>query len=265
MRRGGLFLGVFVILLGLAFLARNLGFVDGSIWRLFWPGIIVLLGLWFLLAPRTHSEPLKTQQVSIPLAGASEAHFTFNYGAGQLRILPSSNPDELIGGSFAGGMESEMRMEGSKALLTLRTPSDVVFTGPWPSGQKGFEWNVGINKNIPTRLHLHTGANETVVDLRDTLTREIVLETGASRSEVTLPASAGMTDVKVISGVAAVILHVPQGVAASIQMESGLSGVHVDTSRFIQSGEHYESPDYATAVNRVNIRVESGLGNIEIN
>ena len=264
MRRGGLFFGVVVILLGLVLLAINLGMVSDVAWRLFWPAVIILLGLWFLVVPRFKTGEVKSEQVSFPLAGASEAEFTFKYGAGQLRISASSNPDELIGGSFTGGMESDMRMEGSKALVTLRTPSDSLFEGPWSSNQKGFEWNVGITKRIPLRINLPTGANESLIDLRDTLTNDIHLETGASRTEITLPAAAGMTKVSIDSGVAAVFLHVPQGVAASIQDESGLSGIKIDTHRFIQSGKHYESPDYATAINRVSIRISTGLGSVEI-
>lgn len=265
MKRGGLFLGVVVIMLGLILLALNLGIVSQTIWRLFWPAVIILLGLWFLVTPRVKEGQLKAEQVSLPLAGAAEARLIFNYGAGQLRISSSGNPDELIGGTFTGGMESDMQMEGNIAVVTLRTPSDVVFSGPWPTGQKGFEWNVGINKNIPTQLQLHTGANESIVDLHDVLVRDLILETGASRTEITLPASAGMTRVNVKSGVAAVVLHVPQGVAASIDVESGLSGINVDTARFIQNDKHYESSDYATAANRVYIHVESGLGSVEIN
>lgn len=265
MRRGGLFFGIVVILLGAVLLAINLGIVSNVAWNLFWPALIILLGLWFLVVPKVKTRQLKTEQISFPLAGATEADFTFKYGAGQLRISASSNPDELIGGSFAGGVESDMRMEGTRALVTLRTPSDTMFEGPWPSEQKGFEWNVGINRNIPLKLNLHTGANESLVDLRDTLAKEIHLDTGASRTEMTLPAAAGMTSVSIGSGVAAVVMHVPQGVAASIDDESGLSGIKIDTSRFIQTGKHYESADFATAANRVTIRVSTGLGSVEIN
>ena len=60
-------------------------------------------------------------------------------------------------------------------------------------------------------------------------------------------------------------LHVPQGVAASISESSGLSGIKVDTSRFMQNGHTYQSADFSTAANKVEIYYEGGVGSVEIN
>ena len=59
-------------------------------------------------------------------------------------------------------------------------------------------------------------------------------------------------------------LRVPQGVAASIQVRSALAGIHVDRSRFPQSGAGYRSADYDSAANKVEIFVETGVGSVDI-
>ena len=56
----------------------------------------------------------------------------------------------------------------------------------------------------------------------------------------------------------------PQGVAASIEVRSALAGVHVDGTRFPRSGSGYRSPDYDSAANKVEIRVETGVGSLDI-
>jgi hypothetical protein len=66
------------------------------------------------------------------------------------------------------------------------------------------------------------------------------------------------------SGAAAVSLRLPEGVAGRIYIQSGLAGISVDTSRFPQVSGGYETPGYGTAANKADIRIETGVGSIDI-
>ena len=79
-----------------------------------------------------------------------------------------------------------------------------------------------------------------------------------------LPANAGLCTTKIESGAASVVIQVPAGVAGKIYVQSGLSGINIDTSRFMHSGSYYESPDYASATNKVDIRIETGVGSVSV-
>lgn len=267
MRRSGVFFGVFIVLLGAVLLAINLGYVDNRIWNFFWPVLLVLLGVWFITRPRrwANAGTYTAEQASFPVESAAEGEIQVHYGAGRLQISASNNPAELAGGSFVGGVLSDRTMQGSKVVLALRTPSERVWGGPWAAGEQGFEWKLGINPQIPLDLHLHTGANEEILNLSDTHVRSLVLETGASKTDITLPSAAGYTRATVKSGLASMNIMVPMGVAASISVNAGLSGIKVNESRFPHVGERYESPDYASASNKAEIFVESGLGSVDIN
>jgi hypothetical protein len=94
--------------------------------------------------------------------------------------------------------------------------------------------------------------------------QEIRLKTGASSTEMTLPARAGQIKVKVSSGAASVVLRIPDGVAARIAVESGLAGITIDQNRFPRIGGGYQSADYDRAENSVDIHVETGVGAVEI-
>lgn len=96
------------------------------------------------------------------------------------------------------------------------------------------------------------------------MVRKLILETGASSSNVVLPAKSGFTQVEVRAGVASVVLRVPTGVSGRIHVKSGLVGLKIDNNRFPVKGSIYESPDYDIAENRVEIMVEAGVGSIEI-
>jgi hypothetical protein len=265
MRRNGLFLGVFVILLGLVLLAINLGYVTARVWNFFWPAVLILLGAWFLWRPKLRQgTPLPVEHASFPLGSADEAAISIHHGAGKLNLHASSQPGELAGGTFAGGVQANQSMQGSKAVLEVRNPTMHIYGDSWVGNGRGFEWNVGINSTVPMDLELHTGANELLLDLTETQIRNLLLETGASRSVITLPKSAGFTRATFKSGLAETVITVPEGVAALIDVKSGLSGIKVNEQRFPRVGEVYQSADYQTSANRVEIHVETGLGSVTI-
>lgn len=265
MKRTNLFWGLAVLLLGVLLLVSNLGILNFNAWSLFFPMLIVLLGLWFLLGPVMGKKSMDTVQTTIPLESTTEAEIAFHHGAGRLEVNSSARAGELVNGWFTGGVTSEIHRNGGYTDLTLKTPADVPFEGPWPSTDHGFEWIVGLSPEIPLKLEFKTGASESIFDLSQLKVKEVTVETGASSTEITMPANAGATRAEVKSGVASVKIHIPAGVAASINVKSGLSGINVDTNRFMKVGEGYVSSDYASALNKIDLFVECGVGSIEIN
>jgi hypothetical protein len=264
MKRSALFFGSILVLLGVMLLAINMGFVDQTIWRFFWPLVLVLLGVWFLLGPYLWKGNLEVVERSIPMMGDTEAQITLDYGAGRLNVGPSAKPQELLGGTFTGGITEELHRNGGVTSLKINPPTDTMNPGTWVYGRQGINWDVNLTKDIPLKLHFHTGACEAKLNLTDLKVVELSIETGASSTEVNLPQAAGYTRVLVKSGAAEVKLHIPQGVAAMIRETSGLSGIQVDTSRFIQNGHTYQSADYDAAVNKVEISYEGGVGSVNI-
>jgi hypothetical protein len=69
----------------------------------------------------------------------------------------------------------------------------------------------------------------------------------------------------VSSGAASVNIRIPQGVAARIRWRGGLSSINVDPSRFPRFGDTYQSPDYDSAANKVDLDVEMGVGSVTVN
>jgi hypothetical protein len=57
---------------------------------------------------------------------------------------------------------------------------------------------------------------------------------------------------------------VPPGVAARIRGSMGVGTLSVDQSRFPRRDGGYESADFETAVNRVELDVEGGVGSVEV-
>jgi hypothetical protein len=113
-------------------------------------------------------------------------------------------------------------------------------------------------------LKLETGASESILDLSELLVTELNLQSGASSTELTLPAGAVYTRAKISGGAASFKVRVPSGVAARIQYSGGIASLDVDELRFPRSGDGFQSPDFATAKNKVELNIEVGAASVEV-
>jgi len=267
MRTNRIFWAILLVGLGFLFLANNLGLMSINVWSLFWPAFIILLGIWFLLGPALGSNEMVLEEGSIDLAGAEGASVRIKHGAGRLTVNSSAESGTLASGTFATGLNARVKRDGNQLDVVMQpnTPAfpDVLFPWNWAAG-KGLEWNFGFTKEIPLDLVFEFGAVNAYLDLTDLLVKDLRLKTGASATDLTLPSNAGMTHLKIEAGAASVNIHIPDGVGARIEAEAGLASVSVDQNRFPKVNGYYQSARYDEADNKLEIRIETGLGSIEI-
>jgi hypothetical protein len=228
---------------------------------LLWPTFLILLGIWIFLG-QFFRRSTDRKPAAVPLDGAQRARVTFHHGVGRLTIATGADPGNVLQGQFSGGVDVNTRREGETQVTRLSLPDGVIPIWDFVGGS--WDWDVWLNGNIPMSVELETGANETRLDLQDTRVTELRLKSGASSTNVTLPAHAGNTRVDIEAGAASVELRVPDGVAARIRSHSGLSSISVDGVRFPQTGDGYQSTDYETAANRIDIEVKMGVGSVTV-
>lgn len=263
MRGHGVFWALALIVGGSLLLLNNLNIVSVS-WGVIWALFLVTLGIWFLwgalVAPR---RPIDVQDASIPLAGAGRAYVKIEHGAGTLNLAGGAPADRLMAGRFGGGLDYRTAQNGDTLEAKMSISSHGWFLGPW-NWSSGLNWDVQLNDSVPLRLKVETGASQTDLDLTDLKVTELKLSAGASSTTVTLPARAGLTTAKIEAGAAAVKIHVPGGVAARIRAKGGLAAIDIDETRFPRTGDEYVSPDFATAANKVELRIETGVGSVRV-
>jgi hypothetical protein len=267
MRRNRIFWAVILVAAGFLLLFNNLGLFNINLWRLFWPTILIILGVWFLVGTASGTGEFVMEESSVDLGDAKNASITFKYGAGRLTLDASADEGKLVSGTFANGLDSRVKNLDTGLDVVLQPPSqafpDVFFPGNWISG-KGLSWECGLSKEIPLNLVFEIGASDASLDLTDLQVKELVLKTVASSTDIKLPAKAVATHFKVEAGAASLEIRVPEGVAARVDTEAGLASISVDESRFPKQGGIYQSADYETAENKVDIRIETGMASIEI-
>lgn len=226
-------------------------------------------GIWIISGAARGGADLPREQAAIPLEGATEAVLSIRHGAGRLAIGAGAGVDDLLSGSFGGGLDARTTRDGGVLRVELRVKerrfgalANPVLQGALDS----LDWDLVLNPRVTLDLDLETGAGEGRIVLTDLKVRAVRLRTGASATTIDLPEAAGRTSLHVDSGAASVKVRVPPSVAARIRIRAALAGTRVDAARFPRRGDApvYESPDFETAANRVEIDVDTGVGSIEI-
>ena len=268
MRRIAIIGGGVLIAWGLLGVLDALGLIRVSVCGLLWACLIIAAGVWLVWGAFAKEPSAAEEEVAIPLEGATEARIRITHAAGRLQVGAGAGTGVLAKGRFTGGLEHRLNREGTLADLSMRVRGQGLATTllPWKWAKaRGAEWVVELNEEIPLALKIEGGASDNRLDLRGLQVKDLQVETGASATKLTLPASAGQTRAEVSCGAGGVEVQVPSGVAASIRTHSALAEVKVDRGRFprVSSGV-YESPDYETATNKVELRAEVNLGSLDI-
>ncbi len=261
MRRSTTFWGIVFIIVGLIFLLDRFGlFGNIQIWSLVGPLFLIFLGVWILLGMVFRPKYDVVNEV-IPLDGAASAQVRLNHGAGNLDVFSGAASGNLLEGEFGGGLEKSVRTEADQLKVSLSMPPQF-FPGDW-SGRRLY-WKVRLNPAVKQEMEVSSGASSMNINLEDLLVSRMLLKTGASSTDLVLPKNAGFTSVRIEAGAASVNVRVPEGVSAKIHARGGIASISVDRSRFPRQEGFYRSPDFDTALNKVEISIDTGVGSVDV-
>lgn len=294
-----IFVGAVILLENTGYLPPNFWM---NLWKL-WPLVLVLAGVELLLAHRVPWVALAgvaavvlilgavvtnigiaplgaaTQAVNTSrqtdLGGATQAAVTVRFGAGDLALGPIAQPrqDELAAMTYDGPPQLAPQprytpVSGGVGQLEYQSGGQ---------GAHGFN-PFGASNNNPPRMQLNlspavpiaslniqTGATDARLDLSSLHVATLDMSVGAATAWVRFPEAAGLTTAHISGGASTITLEVPDGVAAQIQHQGGLSTVNVDQTRFPQVNEStFRSPGYDTAMNKVDLVIETGVTTITV-
>ena len=214
-----------------------------------------------------------TDRLSEPLNGATTAKVDINVGTGNLTI------DKLTGGEpvLASGTLQYFENQGlptrtakssnGQATLTLKAvgagrPS---FRLPWATCNGAFDWQIHLNPTVSSDITAHSDGGNVKLDLAGMAITRVSADTGGGNMDVVLPDNAANLSVAAKTGAGNVAVHVPSGLAVKVHATSGLGKVIVDPRFSKTDANTYQSPDYDSAANKVEITASSGAGNVSVN
>ncbi len=217
MRRGEIFWGGLLIILGVLFYLSAAGILKGDVLGWFWPILIIAVGVWILLGGfmmRANFD--KAEKFSVPLQGAKEASVSIEHGAGQVDLRSGASSGDFLTGIVGTAMSHSAQLNGDKLEVKIEAgPSFVPFIGP-----QGGIWQYRLNSDVPTSLKIEAGASRLDVDLSDLRVTYFSFNGGASSLNLSLPARIEDALADIEAGAASIEVHVPQGVAARFRIKS---------------------------------------------
>ncbi len=245
---GPLIMGVVLLVVGGAFLLRNLGVVDLD-WGLLWPLILVLVGLIVLVAAvRGPADRGGTAQVSIPSDGAARLELQLRLGAGHYRLRGGSGALVEATASDATIDHAADRL-GDLARVRLSTSRH---SWLWGWG-RGLEWTIGVASGVPAMIDLRAGAGSIDLDLTDVAVARASMAIGAAELRVVLPRPLGDVPIRVEGGAASFTFEVPAGVEA-----------RVTSTGLVTTSGPSETAGYAASRDRVTVTVTGGAASVRV-
>lgn len=238
---------------------------------------------------------LLTENLSEPLNGATSAKVDIDSDIGNLAIdrLPAGG-QALATGTLAyfenqGTPARTLDSINGQAIFSLKGggKDQRWFRLPWAACKGAYDWRIHLNPDVPSDIRVHSGGGNIEIDLGGMEITHLSADTGGGNMDLILPESADSLDVAARtgggnvtiaigsditgsnivdahSGAGNVTIHAPRGLAARIHADSGLGNVIVDPLFSKIDDELYQSPDYESADNRIEITAHSGAGNVSV-
>ena len=295
-RRGpSIMMPIIVIGFGVMMLMSNLGAVDFDLWNFvekFWPLIIVALGIDILLGRKTgigvllvvgiialipfrnrsgiqlsfRDMNVYTEHVSVVLDDSNIAYVNIDFGVGSLEIAGMEDDTYLLKGDLD-------LFEGNSLEENYQLDNDVIYYSvgyeegfhgiPFPNRDLvNPDWDIEINNDIPIKLIVSSGVGEAFLHLEDIQLQEFNLEIGVGKVIVYLP-DEGDFIVDIEGGIGELIVYVPTTLGARMIINTGIGNVDVP-SGFDIDGSIYTNGLFSSSENRVDIRVDAGIGSVVI-
>jgi hypothetical protein len=253
----GLVVPLVVIAIGTGFLLEDAGVIEND--DVLLPLVAIAIGVGLVLGAAPARRAPEDRE-AVALAGAARGSVEIEHGAGELRIRSHLAGDNLLEGTFAGGIDVRERREGERLEVALRPSS---WLGSAWGGRNTRDWSVTLSRTVPLELAVRTGAGRLEADLSDLRVESLRLETGAGAVALTTP-STGRPQLHVRAEASDVRLTVPARMAARIEARGGISNIRVDPYRFPHDGAAYRSPDYDEVADRTDVVIEAGAANVVV-
>jgi hypothetical protein len=228
-------------------------------------GVLLLLVLFIIVAAIInhrgghYAAAGVAQTFAAPRAGNSaKIALTANAAMVSVHPLDTGNPN-LMQGSFTPGKErgdATLTHKGDTWALDEENGS--------ADSPDSATWDVGIASDIALNLTMTLDATSSDVDLKALTLTALTAEANASTLRLVLPASySGDTKGRITAAAGNVQVTVPPGAAVRIVIETKAGSRDVP-SRFVQKNGGYETPEYASAKNRLTLTISANAGRVTI-
>ena len=286
---GRLFLGLLFLIIGVAFLAQNFGWVSGvdlgALWQL-WPALVIIAGLsllsrgswlgsllsfliilavlWLVVMTIFSPGPARnteTYRFDTPReAGAKRANVSLQLGA--VRLTIASSTTSLAAGALTSNvahLETHSEVRSGVQYFTLTAPAEVrnVF------GRLTNTLDLNLSRDLPVDLSIDAGASKLTLDLTQMTAENVNISSGASSINLDFGDRAISAAAVINAGASNIRIRVPQALGVRATVQGGL--VSKSFPGFADLGNSvYETDQYASSTHKLQIIFSGGVSSITV-
>lgn len=234
----------------------------------------------------------QTEPIHFRAAQAKTAVYNITIGPPGADLYALEDSQDLLAGTitYQDDYLFETHVSGGEATIRLAPQNDneewIFLPDYWREFGETNRWQLGLNRTIPADLTLEAVAGSSELDLRDVPLAALMLTvnagdmelllpggdydanlvTNAGSSEITLPEN-GRHAVNLEVNAGSVTLHLPSGVALHVEVDRALGSFSANDAglRRVDGQENvWETADYNTATNRVDLTIHIAVGSVTI-
>ena len=193
----------------------------------------------------------------------SEADVEIDYGAGTLFLNPPVN--DLVKASNSSNyivQDFTVKYQDNKADIIFDLMKDNISVSGKDAISKNL-FNLALNEKPVYDFEINVGAVDMNFDFSDYKVSNLELNGGACDIDMKFGDLHDFTEVTVNTGVSDIKIGVPTNSACRVECESVLSSKKLDGFNKKSSGV-YETPNYSSANNVINIEIAGAISDFEI-
>lgn len=254
--RHELFWPTVLILVGLYFLLANLRVIPGD---LFWPLLLIAIGVWLVLARVGPGSAYAAVDSAEPRENLQQGRLEIAIGAGRVDVRSSSLADQLYRAHVEhAGPSPEVKLDRATGTVRIGQRFD------WFSGARRIQLDTQVSDAIPWQVSCSTGAIRGTFDLTSAQLTRFDCQTGASRIELRLGAPKGIVPIRIQGGALTVDVARPAGAAVKVDASGGAVQLRADGTRQDGVGSRSWSSAGSDGADRYDISVSGGAVTVNV-
>jgi hypothetical protein len=227
-----------------------------------------------LLFGRNTGNSLLTQDQSQPLRGVTTARVEIDPGDGNLTVDPLASGEPVLVSASLQYLEKQglplwsTTTSDGQTVLSLKAnkgSGQPWLRLPWEACNGATDWQIHLNPAVVTDLQAHTAGGNMMLNLTGFAIRHVSAETGGGNVTVVLSSGlTGSSTIEASSGAGNVEVQLPEGTAARIHATTGMGKIILDKRFNKMDDTTYQTSDYETSANKIEITLKSGAGNVSV-
>jgi hypothetical protein len=259
-RSPSLFWGGLLVIVGILFLLANLGLLNNLDWNVVWPVLVIALGVWLILARIGPGGSAADVDSAAPREGIEKARLEVSVGAARLDVTAQPLDDQLYRVHIEhAGTPPEVGLDRSTGTVKITQRSD------WFMGARRLHVAARVAEAVPWDVSCTTGAIRGDFDLSSGTLTAFSCRTGASEVNLALGAPKGAVPIRIDGGALTVHLTRPAGAAVQVQAAGGGVQLRADGSRQDGVGTRsWKSDGFDAAKDRYDVTVTGGALHVDV-